>query len=113
MKNTIRLFAVLLSVILLCIRCDAQVDPNYNSYNGIYATDGTPAQAATRNANVISSVKPRVALTPLTGFPCHANTFFVVANAQAIEELQINGNTVTSNGTVLTDSGYRSLAYCN
>jgi len=52
-------------------------------------------------------------LSQLTGIPCNANTFFSFTSSGTINELVINGNTVTDNGPIATTPTNYSLAYCN
>ncbi|MES2622499.1 MAG: T9SS type A sorting domain-containing protein [Bacteroidota bacterium] len=44
---------------------------------------------------------------------CTANTFWTINSLHVIEEFQLNGNTITTNGIINSNSQGTALAYCN
>jgi len=63
------------------------------------------------NINLTSG--PFADLSQSAGVPCNSNTFFSLTASGTIEELVVNGSTITSNGSIAQATGYYSLAYCN
>jgi len=101
MKRHIYFCTILFSV-FISLQCTAQ----YDAANYCYVQDSKHDLSDAVPAGPIAD------LSLLGGIPCNANTFYSLTAGGTIEELEINGNTITSNGAIAPATGYYSLAYC-
>src|SRR5687767_7089052 len=100
MRN--KIYATVIIVITFSNRAGAQFDASNYCYT----------QSDVRK--VIAILKEPVHdFSSLGGIPCNANTFYSLTAGGTIEELEINGNTISSNGAIANANGFYSLAYCN